>query len=307
MSGVLLRDRGFKGGDGSTSRLRFRLLGPLQTHRGTKAPELGPPKQRALLAVLLLRPGLETDVDQLIEALWGEGYPAYAKNLIQKSVSGLRDLLSADEGGGRGVFLKWSSGGYRMDTGDSEVDLYEYERLAAAGIAAARKGEILRAVGLLEEARVMSTGPLVEGLEGPMLERERLYRQERFLADMEVRAELELELGRHRNAVPYLYYAVDKYQAAGTLPVAADARALPLGPRQRGADGVLRPARPCGPGARRGAGLDPAGTPRATAAPGPAADGDVGPAPGQRGDLQGSGDAFVPTPRLPLARRGPFG
>ncbi|MCY0930256.1 hypothetical protein OTB20_29530 [Streptomyces sp. H27-H1] len=56
-----------------------------------------------------------------------------------------------------GVFLEWSSGGYRMDIGHSEVDLYEYERLAAAGIAAARKGEILRAVGLLEEARVMSS------------------------------------------------------------------------------------------------------------------------------------------------------
>ncbi|MEV7522464.1 AfsR/SARP family transcriptional regulator [Streptomyces sp. NPDC091371] len=173
--------------------------------------ELGPPKQRALLAVLLLRPGLETGVDQLIEALWGEDSPVYAKNLIQKSVSGLRGLLSADEGEGQGVFLEWSGGGYRMDVGDSEVDLYEYEQLAAAGIAAARKGEILQAAGLLEMARTMSTGPLVEGLEGPMLDRERLYRQERFLADMEVRAELELELGRHRNAVPYLHYAVDKY------------------------------------------------------------------------------------------------
>lgn len=57
----------------------------------------------------------------------------------------------------------------------------------------------------------MSTGPLAEGLDGAMLERERLYRHERFLSHMEVRAELELELGRHRNAVPYLHYAVHKY------------------------------------------------------------------------------------------------
>lgn len=144
MSGVLLRERGFQEGDGCSSRLRFRLLGPLQTHRGTKALELGPPKQRALLAVLLLRPGLETGVDQLIEALWGEDHPAYAKNLIQKSVSGLRGLLSpdaadaGDKGDGRGVRLEWSAGGYRMDIGDAEADLYAYERLAAAGIAAAR-------------------------------------------------------------------------------------------------------------------------------------------------------------------------
>ncbi|MFF3211161.1 BTAD domain-containing putative transcriptional regulator [Streptomyces sp. NPDC002886] len=219
MSGVLLRerdrdgdrDRDFEADGGAAPRLRFRLLGPLQTHRGTKALELGPPKQRALLAVLLLRPGLETGIDQLAEALWGDDCPACAKNLIQKSVSGLRGLLSAEEGNGRGVCLEWSGGGYRMDIGDSEVDLYAYERLAAAGIAAARRGELPQAAELLERARMMSTGPLAEGLEGPMLERERLYRHERFLADMEVRAELELELGGHRNAVPYLYYAVDKY------------------------------------------------------------------------------------------------
>ncbi|MFG2337350.1 BTAD domain-containing putative transcriptional regulator [Streptomyces yangpuensis] len=208
---MLLRERGYYGDDRGTSALRFRLLGPLQVNRGAKTLELGPPKQRALLAVLLLRPGLETGVDQLIESLWGADCPAYAKNLIQKSVSGLRGLLGPLEGDGPGITLEWSGGGYRLDVGASEVDLYTYEQLAAAGIAAARKGEIMQAVKLLEEARTMSTGPLVEGLEGPMLDRERLYRQERFLADMEVRAELELELGRHRNAVPYLHYAVHKY------------------------------------------------------------------------------------------------
>lgn len=213
MSGVLLRERGFQGGgdgrgDGGghggegSSGLSFRLLGPLRVRRADQELETGPPKQQALLAVLLLRPGLETGVDQLIESLWGGEYPAYAKNLIQKSVSGLRAL---------GVGLDWSGGGYRLDVGDSEVDLYTYEKLAAAGIAAVRAGEIHEAARLLEEARTMSTGPLAEGLDGPMLERERLYRHERFLADMEVRAELELELGGHRNAVPYLHYAVHKY------------------------------------------------------------------------------------------------
>ncbi|MFF8832817.1 BTAD domain-containing putative transcriptional regulator [Streptomyces sp. NPDC015131] len=204
---MLLRELGAAGGGGSPS-LRFRLFGPLQVTRGREVLELGPPKQRALLAVLLLRPGMETGVDQLTASLWGEDYPAYAKNLIQKSVSGLRGLLA---GGEHGVRLEWSGGGYLLDTGGAYVDLYAYERLASAGIAAAREGEVLQAARLLEEARTMSTGPLAEGLDGPMLERERLYRQERFLADMEVRAELELELGRHRNAVPYLYYAVHKY------------------------------------------------------------------------------------------------
>ncbi|MBT2395484.1 winged helix-turn-helix domain-containing protein [Streptomyces sp. ISL-100] len=115
--------------------------------------ELGPPKQRALLAVLLLKPGIETGVDQLIESLWGEDYPAYAKNLIQKSISGLRGLLADGEPDGRGVSLEWSGSGYRLDVGNAEVDLYVYERLASAGILAAREGEILKGVRLLERAR----------------------------------------------------------------------------------------------------------------------------------------------------------
>ncbi|WP_327252804.1 AfsR/SARP family transcriptional regulator [Streptomyces sp. NBC_01244] len=306
MSGVLLRERGFKEGDGCSSRLRFRLLGPLQTNRGTKVLELGPPKQRALLAVLLLRPGLETGVDQLIEALWGEDYPAYAKNLIQKSVSGLRGLLSADgggKGGDRGVVLEWSSGGYRMDIGDSEVDLYEYERLAAAGIAAARKGEILQAVGLLEKARTMSTGPLAEGLEGPMLDRERLYRQERFLADMEVRAELELELGRHRNAVPYLYYAVDKYPLRERFLWLL---MLALYRSDRGNEaltvyGVQR-ARVV-----QELGVEPGSALRALHARLLLQDPQLMVMSALRQDSGAAEDEFVPTPRLPLARRGPFG
>ncbi|MFE9442896.1 BTAD domain-containing putative transcriptional regulator [Streptomyces sp. NPDC006602] len=209
MSGVLLREVGFEPRD--ESPWHFRLFGTLQVAHADTPLELGPPKQRALLAVLLLRRGLETGIDQLIEALWGEDYPAYAKNLIQKSVSSLRDLFAAEASCEEGIALEWSAGGYHLDTGNAYVDLYAYEGLASAGISAAREGKILKAAELLERARVMSTGPLAEGLEGPMLQRERLYRQERFLSDMEVRAELELELGRHRNAVPDLHYAVDKY------------------------------------------------------------------------------------------------
>ncbi|MCJ0870872.1 AfsR/SARP family transcriptional regulator [Streptomyces sp. AP-93] len=265
--------------------------------------ELGPPKQRALLAVLLLRPGLETGVDQLIEALWGEDYPAYAKNLIQKSVSGLRGLLSTNGSDGGGVFLEWSSGGYRMDIGDSEVDLYDYEQLAAAGIAAARKGEILQAVGLLEKARTMSTGPLVEGLEGPMLDRERLYRQERFLADMEVRAELELELGRHRNAVPYLYYAVDKYPLRERFLWLL---MLALYRSDRGNEALtvyaVQRARVI-----QELGVEPGSALRALHARLLLQDPQLMVMSALRQDSGAAEDDFVPTPRLPLARRGPFG
>ncbi|MFD6886078.1 AfsR/SARP family transcriptional regulator [Streptomyces sp. NPDC059957] len=182
-------------------------------------------------------------------------------------------------------------------------DLYAYERLAAAGIAAARKGEILQAVGLLEKARTMSTGPLAEGLEGPMLDRERLYRQERFLADMEVRAELELELGRHRNAVPYLYYAVDKYPLRERFLWLL---MLALYRSDRGNEaltvyGVQR-ARVV-----RELGAEPGSALRALHARLLLQDPQLMVMSALRRDSGAAEDEFVPAPRLLPARRGPFG
>ncbi|MYV62394.1 hypothetical protein GTW37_26700, partial [Streptomyces sp. SID4931] len=62
MSGVLLRGRDepaprperAASDDADPSRLTIRLFGPLVVSRGATPLELGPPKQRALLAVLLL-------------------------------------------------------------------------------------------------------------------------------------------------------------------------------------------------------------------------------------------------------------
>ncbi|MEV7284503.1 BTAD domain-containing putative transcriptional regulator [Streptomyces sp. NPDC093252] len=178
-----------------------------------EAVTLGPPKQQALLATLLLRPGLTTSTEQLISALWGIEHPAYAKNLVQKYVSGLRSALAAstEKLPGTAPEILWNAGGYRLETGDSLVDLHEYERLASAGTTLALTGSLHRAAQCLDGARILVTGALAEGLDAPVLERERIYRDERFRADMELRAEVELDLGRHRNAVPYLYFVLHRY------------------------------------------------------------------------------------------------
>ncbi|MBO1334255.1 BTAD domain-containing putative transcriptional regulator [Streptomyces sp. VRA16 Mangrove soil] len=174
---------------------------------------LGPPKQQALLATLLLRLDMPTGPDQLIGALWGHEAPAYAKNLVQKYVSGLRGALAAAGPGacGQAPRLLWEGGGYRLDIDKERIDLYVYEQLAATGTTLALTGSLHKAAQHLDSARILVTGPLAEGLDAPILERERVYRDERFLADMELRAELELDLGRHRNAIPYLYFMLHKH------------------------------------------------------------------------------------------------
>ncbi|MBC9712110.1 AfsR/SARP family transcriptional regulator [Streptomyces sp. TRM66268-LWL] len=200
MSGVLLRDR--HGGHDCREhpdRSSVTLLGPFVVRRAGVETPLGPPRQQALLAVLLLQPGRTLGLKQLVDALWGEHPPAHTKNLLQKYLSGLRPALAA-----HGMTVEWTGTGYRLDPGDACVDLYEYDRLASAGRTALAAGEPVQAARLLDRARALKSGPLAEGLDAPLLERERVFTRSRLLVDFELRAELELDLGRHREAIPYL-------------------------------------------------------------------------------------------------------
>jgi DNA-binding SARP family transcriptional activator len=68
-------------------RLDFRLLGHLEVLIEGKPVPLGPPKQRALLAYLLLTANEAVPVERLIDALWPEAPPVSARPAIQVYVS----------------------------------------------------------------------------------------------------------------------------------------------------------------------------------------------------------------------------
>src|SRR5918912_1142081 len=76
-----------------TERADFGLLGPLTVSREGTELQLGGPKQRALLAILLLEANHAVSADLLIDALWGDRAPDTAKNTLQVYVSQLRKLL----------------------------------------------------------------------------------------------------------------------------------------------------------------------------------------------------------------------
>ena len=52
--------------------------------------ELGPPKQRALLELLLVRAGQPVDLSEIIDVLWGEKPPKSATNVVHRHVGALR-------------------------------------------------------------------------------------------------------------------------------------------------------------------------------------------------------------------------
>src|SRR5919204_4638201 len=106
--------------------MEFRILGPLEVRDSEGAISLGGPKQRAVLAVLLLGAGEGLSADRLIDAVWGEEAPATARKALQLYVSRLRRLLGRDR-------LLTEGGGYRLVVGRMELDVRRFEGLVEEG------------------------------------------------------------------------------------------------------------------------------------------------------------------------------
>jgi len=86
---------------------RFRVLGTLDAE-GPEGPiALGGPKQRIVLALLLMRANEVVTPESLIDDVWGDEPPDAARNTLQSYVSRLRGAFGADR-------VSTRSGGYRM-------------------------------------------------------------------------------------------------------------------------------------------------------------------------------------------------
>jgi ABC-type transport system substrate-binding protein/DNA-binding SARP family transcriptional activator len=101
-----------------------RLLGPLEVRLGDGPVDLGPRKQRAVLAMLALEAGRTVSADRLAEGLWGDRLPPSAAKMVQLYVSHLRRVLAGD-----GVRIVTRGRGYELQFADGEVDAARAEWL----------------------------------------------------------------------------------------------------------------------------------------------------------------------------------
>ncbi|MDT0307369.1 BTAD domain-containing putative transcriptional regulator [Streptomyces sp. DSM 44917] len=158
---------------------------------------LGPPRQRAVLAALLLRAPRPVSPERIIMAVWGEGAPAHSINLVQKYVSGLRRCLPGS------APITLTAGGYAIDPRGG-FDLWEFERLLAEARASRGNGDTAGASVALARATALWRGPLAEGTGGPGIELERDRLTEQQLIALEELYTLRLLLGRGPENVPEL-------------------------------------------------------------------------------------------------------
>ncbi|MBT2442055.1 winged helix-turn-helix domain-containing protein [Streptomyces sp. ISL-36] len=169
--------------------IRFELLGPLRALRAGEELPLGPPKQRAVLAVLLHLDGRSMAYGSLVDAVWGAEPPVHVRNLVQKYVSGLRRAL-----GEAGPEPVWTGSGYRLD-GARIDDLRERAEWVRGAVAAREAGDLRRAGELAVGAESLWRGEYAEGLPGPYLEAERRRWAEKRMLALEARLQGGVALG----------------------------------------------------------------------------------------------------------------
>ena len=172
--------------------LHFRLLGPFEVVGSDGEPvDLGPPQQRALLALLTLWSPGTAAVDEIIDALWHTAPPSTARNLVQVYVSRLRRALQPVPG----VEVATRPPGYALEIDPDAVDTRRFERLATEGRRPSRPSE--RASRLAEALSLWRGPALADLVRFEFLVPEITRLTELRLDTDEARLAAELESGRH--------------------------------------------------------------------------------------------------------------
>jgi DNA-binding SARP family transcriptional activator len=165
--------------------LEFRILGPLEVVDRGRTLALGGPRQRALLALLLMRANRVVSRDELIDDLWEDEAPEGARNALQYHVSRLRKALAPND------VLVTREPGYMIRVAPGELDLLEFERLRDS----ARDAPPEEAERLLRQALELWRGSA---------QAELAHLDELRVAALEQRIDAELDLGRHADVVAEL-------------------------------------------------------------------------------------------------------
>ncbi|MFI6056304.1 BTAD domain-containing putative transcriptional regulator [Streptomyces violascens] len=172
----------------------FRLLGPVAVHDGSTGEGIVPcgPKQRALLATLVIHAGELLSVDRLVEELWGDRPPSNAPNALQTHVARLRRLLPSPGH----TWISTLPTGYLLTLGHASTDVARFTLLSGRGRAAVPE-DPRYAMELLGDALALWQGPaLQDSRQGPICTAEADRLEEQRLTTLEALYEASLNCGK---------------------------------------------------------------------------------------------------------------
>jgi DNA-binding SARP family transcriptional activator len=189
----------------------FLVLGPLEARVEGRSVDLGPRKQRALLAHFLVRGNEAVPVSRLVDELWPEAPPATAAHAVRVYVSSLRKALGDHER----ITRHGSSYALRLEPGELDLDRF---RLGVVEARARLGSEPAAAAERLREALSLWRGRALADLGGePGVRDLVLELEEERLRAAELRFDAELDAGRHAKLVPELERFLAEHPAREAL------------------------------------------------------------------------------------------
>jgi DNA-binding SARP family transcriptional activator/tetratricopeptide (TPR) repeat protein len=139
--------------------VEFRALGPLEAVVAGRPVDLGTPKQRALLALLVSQVGQPVAVGVMLEALWEGQPPPSATTSLQAYVANLRKVLEPDRTPRTPArVLCTCPQGYLLDSRTVDVDVHRFGDHAAAGWQAWDRGDPQQALSEFEAGLALWRG-----------------------------------------------------------------------------------------------------------------------------------------------------
>ncbi len=187
-----------------SAELVFQVLGSVSATRDGRPVDLGGPRQRSVLARLLVADGRAVSAESLVADLWREDLQPRAIALLQAHVSLLRRVLEpARAPRTPATVLVTEPPGYALRAGGA-VDALQLVELMAQGDHSL-PGDPVRAAARFEAASALWRGPAyAEFADEPWASAEIHRLEELRLTLVERRAAAYLELGDHPAAVRLL-------------------------------------------------------------------------------------------------------
>lgn len=197
--------------------LRLAVLGPLRVWRGETELEVGPVRQRAVLAALALRPNVTVSQRELLDGVWGAEPPGTGTDVVPVYVHRLRRCLRAPGEQSADSVIGRVRGGYRFAGASVAVDAARLEERVAAAGTARDAHDLAAAVHEYEAALELYQGEPLAGLPGPFATGERRRLAERAVAVSREKLTCQLRMGRHAEATGELFALVATHPHSESL------------------------------------------------------------------------------------------
>lgn len=176
----------------------FEILGAIRIiHNGYECTPT-PPKVLRVLAVLLLHANQLVSIDSLIEELWGDVAPRSAVATTHTYIHQIRRFIFNSGIANEDELLLTRRPGYILRISDGELDLDRFERLLIQGQRLFEAKHLAEAGRTLRQALGLWRGvPLANVSHGSILESHAVRLGEQKLRAIELRIQVDVQLGRH--------------------------------------------------------------------------------------------------------------